>query len=272
MRTAPAILAVPVVAALWACHPKPPAASSAPSAPSALKALSIADAPAPANDAIPLVTGNGYPPFTDESLPGRGLATTVVETIFRANGIPFTLTFLPWNRAEKGTESGRYLGTFPYVRTPEREALFDYSDPIYRVLVQVYVPKGKSFELNHPAGLAGKSVCKPQGYALEDDLKPLVESGKLKLESPADLDTCIKMMKAGRVDTVTENNIVFWDAVQRLYGTTNDFEALPYPLADNRLYFIVSKKHPDGQRILDLFNKALRDLKKAGTLPHLDTL
>lgn len=76
--------------------------------------------PACAAEQFALVTGEDYPPFADPRLPGGGLATILVRQVVAALGATARVDFLPWRRGYEDTLRGRYDGTFPYVRTPER--------------------------------------------------------------------------------------------------------------------------------------------------------
>ena len=49
-----------------------------------------------------------WPPYTGETLPGKGIATEIVVTALRRAGYETQVTFVPWKRALKGTIDGTY--------------------------------------------------------------------------------------------------------------------------------------------------------------------
>ena len=73
---------------------------------------------------LDLVTGNDFAPFTGEDLPQGGMLTELVLRSFKAMGLGYDVRFVPWKRGYDGVVAGKFLGTFPYVRTPEREQEF----------------------------------------------------------------------------------------------------------------------------------------------------
>jgi len=71
------------------------------------------------------------------------------------------MKFLPWKRGYADTEkNGKYVGTFPYVKNQEREALFLYSQPLFLERVRLFSRNGTPKDQNWN----GKSVCVPLGY------------------------------------------------------------------------------------------------------------
>ncbi len=75
-----------------------------------------------AGQSVRLVTGNDYKPFTDQSLPQGGMITAIVNQIFIKMGYIPEIEFLSLSRGYSLSSRGAVLGTFPYVKTPERLA------------------------------------------------------------------------------------------------------------------------------------------------------
>lgn len=219
---------------------------------------------APVAGTLTFVTGNGYAPFSDESLPGGGIATTHVDAIFARAGLAHTIKFLPWSRAERLVEGGHFAGAFPYTKTPERERHFLYSDPVYKVKVRLFALSSAGIKVTQPSDLAGRTICRPLGYAWEADLKHLIDAGVVKTDAPPDMDSCLRMLKAGRVDAIIESEQVFWPTLDHLFpGERAAFAMLELSVAEHTLHFIVPKAHPRAAEILGVFNDGLRSVKNA---------
>ena len=123
---------------------------------------------APAHaESFELVIGDDYPPFVDQGLPNYGLATDIVQTTFRHMGHDTTLVFKPWQRGYEDVASGKYLGTFPYSKNPEREKSFHYSVPLYTFRQFFFTWADSSFAPTSYDDLKGHSVCVPVGYSLQ---------------------------------------------------------------------------------------------------------
>lgn len=113
---------------------------------------------------LALTSGNDYAPFADQDLPGGGLATRVVRAVFERLGEPIRIDWLPWKRGYALTLEGRYAATFPYIHSPEREALFHYSEPIFVGKSYLYTLKTRPLVLSE-AGLrvAARYACRSVG-------------------------------------------------------------------------------------------------------------
>jgi polar amino acid transport system substrate-binding protein len=251
---------------LAACNSPRPSGKSAESAGTSSSAAFLQS-----DATIHLATGNDYLPFSDESLPGRGLATQLVEAVLSRASIPYTIDFTAWNRAEKGVESGRWIATFPYIRTPEREAKFVYSEPMFRITTQLFVRLGSTLKVEKLDDLEGLTLCKPIGYAVEETLVPLVIAGKVKVETTPDMEACLRMLRAGRVDAIPESEYTFWPTVDKLFaGDVGGFEVLDYVIQESTLHLIVSRKNPQADRLLEIFDATLREMRSNGELQRLD--
>jgi polar amino acid transport system substrate-binding protein len=251
---------------LAACRSPRPLSKSGESAVTSSSAASLQG-----DATVHLATGNDYLPFSDESLPSRGLATQLVESVLARAGIPYTVDFTAWNRAEKGVESGRWIATFPYIRSPEREAKFFYSEPMFRITTQLFARLGSNLRIEKLNDLEGLKLCKPIGYAVEATLVPLVLAGKVKVETTPDMEACLRMLRAGRVDAIPESEYTFWPTVDKLFaGDVGGFEVLDFVIQESTLHLIVSRKNPQADRLLEIFNATLREMRANGDLEGLD--
>jgi len=83
-------------------------------------------------DLVNLVTGNGYPPFTDKTLPQGGLITALVRQAFVSVGTDVDIAFRPWKRGYVETLKGIQDGTFPYIKNENRLQEMMYSEAILK--------------------------------------------------------------------------------------------------------------------------------------------
>lgn len=258
---------------------------AAPVRPTALEAQSgpapgMAPAPAPYTG-LDLVTGGDYAPYTGEDLPGGGLVTELVRRAFAAGGRRYDVRFMPWKRGYDGVVSGRFLATFPYVRTPEREREVLFSDPVVEVRQFVYLSKRSAMDF-HGRGAAGDSggdsggvtdfrgraVCQPVGYALPGELEALVQQGLLTRHTPSDLGACMRMVAAGRADALVIDEYSAADAIARA-GLADDIRASERPFAVVTLHLVVGRATPGAEATVAAFNDGLKMLKQQGVYRQL---
>lgn len=219
----------------------------------------------PLDSTLDLVTGNDFAPFTGETLPQGGLLTEVVQRAFKAVGLSYEVRFMPWKRGYDGVVAGKFLATFPYVRTPEREAEVLYSDPMLEVRQLVYLHEQSPMQFRSPEDFKGRSICAPAGYALPAELTALAAAGELTRESPADLPACVRMAASGRVDAFIIDEFTGQAAVTRA-AAENDIRVAEQPYARVGQHLVVSRTNPEAPAVLAAFNTGLKKLKDSGTL------
>lgn len=224
---------------------------------------------------IRLLTGSNYAPFTDQSWPGNGMAYELVNAAFEEapSPLPFSITWEnDWSKhLFPMLDSKEFDMGFPWLK-PDCDALpdnercknFHFSDPIFDILVLLYVNKDRPFTFETDADIHGKTLCRPKGYFVHDldapdrqwltrDLITLVQA-----ESP---DACFELLRDGKVDAVTVNEFLGAGKLKEM-GLKDRIEPLPRPLASQSLHVIISKRHWRGTSNLYRFNAGLAKLKQ----------
>lgn len=218
--------------------------------------------------AVELVTGNNYFPYTDERIPGGGLASVLVKAVFEQMGLQANLTFASWPDGYQATKEGRYLATFPYIRTQEREAEFLYSDELFAVRPHVFMNYRNAPGLTQPSDLAGKILCVPQGWGVDDYLKDVVASGQLRVYDKTSVVGCFKLLRDGKVDAIS---------IDRRLGTAGAravkqgawFKVRRLTIDSSPNYLIIPRSLPGAQEWMDRFNEAKNELRMNGTIARL---
>lgn len=245
--------------------------------PTAGQALERGAEPAPAPyTGLDLVTGGDYAPFTGEELPGGGLVTDLARRAFAMSGRRYDVRFMPWRRGYDGVVAGRFLATFPYVRTPEREQEVLFSDPVIEVRQFVYMSNrtAMAFDgrlVSGPRGLEGfhgRTVCQPVGYALPPELETLVGQGQLARQTPSDLGACVRMVATGRADALVIDEYSAAAAIARS-GLADDIRVSQHPYAVVTFHLVIGRATPGAETTLAAFNDGLKALKAQGVYREL---
>ncbi|PWC33119.1 transporter substrate-binding domain-containing protein [Azospirillum sp. TSO35-2] len=223
--------------------------------------------PAP-HTGLDLVTGTDYAPFTSEDLPGGGMVTEMVRRAFAATGRQYEVRFLPWKRGYDGVVTGRFLATFPYVRTPDREREVLFSDPVIEVRQFVYLSNRSAMAFRGwgDGGLddfRGRAVCAPVGYALPPILDQMVRRGDLQRQTPSDLGACVRMVATGRADALVIDEYSGGEAVARS-GLADDIRVAERPFDVVTLHLVVGRDTPGAAETIAAFNGGLAALKADG--------
>jgi polar amino acid transport system substrate-binding protein len=216
---------------------------------------------------VSLVSGDDYLPYADRKLPEGGMATELVKKAFAEVKMDVKLDWQPWARGYDETKQGNFAGTFPYFKSAEREKEMIYSDIMIKLVDRVFTKAGaKKFTFADAAGFAGSSICVPIGWAQPATLAPLIKSGQIKLQSPKDISTCVKLVEADRVDFfVTEEANGKASIAAAGVAPGSVVLASAPPVSENGLYFVASRNVPASKDLVAAFNKGLDALRKNGT-------
>lgn len=205
-----------------------------------------------------LTTGQ-YAPLIGEDEPEYGVTAAIVTAALKVSGIDTKLIFLPWRRGYFETEAGHYTGTFPYVKNQERVALFLFSEPFFADRIRLFARDGT----NKDQDWNGKSVCVPKGYDITH-MKSFRSQYAIRLENPSEMKNCFLMLKQGHVDAVWSSELVGVNAIKSIYHAK--ISTLDIDVANDVGYcLIVSRKLPDGEKWIKLFDYGLAQIKKDGT-------
>ncbi|MGV6805100.1 MAG: peptidoglycan-binding protein LysM [Ruegeria sp.] len=239
-----------------------------------------AESPAIRDRQLLLITGGNYAPFTDESLPNRGLYTNLVETALlraapeQAYKIQFvndwsshldllmpTLAFdatFPWSRpnceaAESLSENDR-----------NRCATYNFSNPFYEVVDTFFSRDGSGYEtaLSY-ADFVGTTICRPEGWSTSHmDAVGLYEPA-ITLIRPVDPDECFHAVMDGRADIVAIEAHLAVETIGRL-GYEHKIVENPNLAAIKSLNVMTHKDNPDGEAILETLNQGLAIMQQSG--------
>lgn len=228
----------------------------------------LAPLPAAAAAAVPLrlATGDDYPPFTGRSLPGGGLITEIVTRVLQAMGRSPQIVWLPWRRGYVEAASGDVFGTFPYIRTPERERQFLFSAPLLEVTNRVFVRRDAQLSFERVEDLSGARGCMMLGGAHPRALQALIDAGRITVEAPDSLASCFRMLQAGRVDFVSINEWVAPYAAREALGHEDMVRPIGPPIEVLTQHLIVARSLPGAQVFIAQFDAALAKLRHSGDI------
>lgn len=202
------------------------------------------------------LTGNDYAPYTDEKLPDGGFATELVTAVLTGMGESPRIRFFPWKRGYQMTMSGEALGTFPYVRNPDREAEMLFSEPLYHDISRIFSAKARPLAYNDVESLKGKTFCNPTGYVVYPEIKGLLDAKELRLQDPADMSGCLKSLDVGRADFIISSSSVV-TALSADLGLSGKFAAAEKPFRENASYLLIGKNTAGGPAFMAKFNASL---------------
>jgi len=239
-----------------------------------------AEPAAPAVKPIGFVTGNGYAPFADETLPGGGMMTQLVEmAIFRADpGIPYNLTFInDWQaHVDALLPSGAYDLSFPWIR-PDCESTgmlspgdqarcndFVFSGPFYEIVDGFFAMRDSGLgSATKFADFEGKRICRPEGFTTGVLESAGLTAATITLTRPVEATDCFRALAAGEVDLVSIDAEVGDSALAEL-GLTAKVEQNPHLMTLLSLHVIAHKSNARAVEMIGQLDAGLIEMYESG--------
>lgn len=222
-----------------------------------------------AAEAYSLVTGDSYFPYVSNSMPSGGWSKAVIMAVFDNMNIQPNVDVFPWARGYKYALENKYLGTFPYVYTEQRNREFLFSEPINAVPVSVYVSAQSG--ITGLDDLKRKILCLPFGYTLDAQLDSVLTELQIVINNARDAETCIKQVKYGRSDFGLINGYFSEDDLRDKFSSLNEIHVLSEEVAKVPLHFIISRTMDNAVQHMREFNTALKRIEQNGIRHKIDT-
>ncbi|AYG46967.1 amino acid ABC transporter substrate-binding protein [Pseudomonas sp. Leaf58] len=222
--------------------------------------------PAPAHDKLRLVADN-WPPFTDASMPGGGLATSIVSTALARAGYPSAVEEAPWARALLGVSEGRYDVLINAWYNDARANIGQFSEAYLTNRIRLLQRKGEAFRFTRQSDLYPYSIAVVRDYAYSPEF-----DGDTRLRKVAvrNFSSAVRMLAAGRVNLAVEDEYVARYSLQREPQAVRDGVMLVEPpLGENSLHILVSLKNPEHEQIVARFERAIAAMKADGSYARL---
>jgi polar amino acid transport system substrate-binding protein len=233
-----------------------------------------------AQEPFAIVTGNGYAPFADETLPGGGMMTQLVEmAVFRADpAIAYNLSFInDWQaHIDALLPSGAYDLSFPWVR-PNCEAPqmlspgdqtrcndFEFSSPFYEIVDGFFATRDSGLlSVTSYADFDGKRICRPEGYTTGVLDAAGLMAPAITLMRSEDVEDCFRALSAGEVDLVSVDTEVGDSTLAKL-GLIASVGQNPHLSTILSLHVIAHKSNPRAVDMLRQLDAGMVEMYESG--------
>ncbi len=209
-----------------------------------------------------------WPPMVTETMADFGKHARRVTEIFNAMGYHVKFDFLSWPQSMELTRRGEYVGTFPWLKTPDRAR--DFLVPRYPI-AQSY-QKGFYKKTRFPQGLDVNRFedlltlgVRPVAIASYWQKDEFIRLG-IEADIVANPESAWRFLDAGRADILFEEEEVGWLDLIRILGpdATQTF-VTTQPVTTDPLFLLFSSNHPDGPRLKRKF-EAFMDTAKGQSI------
>jgi polar amino acid transport system substrate-binding protein len=215
-----------------------------------------------AGEVIALAIGD-WEPYTSSTNPKGKLLEKVVTEAFKLEGIDVKYEYYPWKRSKQDVEDGLSIGTFPWNRTPEREALFVFNKVSLIKDEGVYFHlKSTPFKWNTLDDLKNYAV----GVTLGLKQVEIYKKNGIRASVVATEDQIFKMMLSNRIEVYQTTKAVGYTAINKLFPPDQAklFTHHPKPVETDDFYVMFSKTNPKSQAYADRLDAGLKKLMASG--------
>jgi len=213
---------------------------------------------------VDIVFGTGeWAPYTSAKIEDYGIFTEIVSAACKAANLTFTYKFYPWKRCEVNLQNGELFAIFPYMKTPERESIFNFSDSVMENNMVMFYRKSVNKNINWKTFEDFKEykIGGVLGYWYETEFK---NANLIMDYASSDSQNLIKLAN-GRIDYAASEDLVGWDVIIKEFpDSKNDFATVKKPLKTGSLYIMVSKDYPNSDELLKRFNQGLSIIRTNG--------
>ncbi|MBI9092360.1 MAG: transporter substrate-binding domain-containing protein [Desulfobacterium sp.] len=226
-----------------------------------LTLLAISLSPAVAKN-FELVTGE-WAPYISEEMQDGGPTAIIVSEVLKAAGHTVSFKYMPWRRTEVMTQKGKAVGTFPWTSTTEFEKTCFLSTPIAHQKMVFFYMKDKLGDWDYTGyeQLKKLKVGGSDGYTYIE----LFKNAGVTIEKAPDNLSSLKKLVHGRLDVVPESQLVGWQTIRtQMADAESKLASSKTPLFVKPLHLMVSKSHPDGQALIDAYEKGFEIIKGNG--------
>lgn len=206
-----------------------------------------------------------YPPFSivDKNGKADGFSVELLRAALAAMGRKVVFRTGPWDEVRGWLERGE-IQALPLVgRTPEREALFDFTVPYMTLHGAIVVCDGES-GIRDLEDLRGRRVAVMKGDNAEEYLRRK-ERG-IDIHTTPTFEIALKELAAGQYDAVVMQRLVALRLIQQT-GLT-ELRVLDRPIEGFKQDFCFAVRRSD-RETLALLNEGLSIVMADGTYRHL---
>ncbi|WP_152612685.1 LysM peptidoglycan-binding domain-containing protein [Leisingera sp. ANG-M7] len=231
---------------------------------------------------IKMVSGNGWEPFTGESLKGGGMLVRLATTALNRGGNDreYNLSFVDDWKAHFDTllPLGAFDVSIAWYKpadcsnlentdadTKYRCTQLNFSLPIYESVSAHWTMADNPYaNIKDYADYAGAKICRPEGWSLAELSGEGLVEPVISLVHPSSAVECIRKLVSGEADMALLD-LEAGDAAVREVAEAEGKVQLNSNLSQlQAIHFVTHKTNPRGRVYLTLLNKGLNEMRESG--------
>ncbi|MFV3306519.1 substrate-binding periplasmic protein [Pseudomonas sp. NY15181] len=210
-----------------------------------------------------------WAPYVGPDLPGRGLASRILDEALALNGDKAELVFLPWQRALNETREGRFDALMPAYLSADRSRDFYTSMPLLDSQLGFFRRRDHAVSIvpGDLDSLRPYRIGVVRGYVNQSAFDAADYLNKEVVSS--DWQNLEKLLR-GRIDLAVADRYTGYQLLaQNAPALRDQLVFVEPPLDIKPLYVLVPRKRPEGEALAASLDRSLRTLRRSGRLQQL---
>lgn len=193
-----------------------------------------------------------------------GLSVEVVRELLRRTGDSGTIYMVPWARGYMRAQSSANVGLFVTVRTPEREALFQWVGPLLSTTTSFYARRGSGLHIDSlERARQTATIGVPRDWYSQQYLE---REGFSNLHLVSKPHSMLEMVLYGRIPLMVYEDQLLPSLMAELGASMTDLER-HYSFMHSSSYIVFSLQ--TDARVVNRWQAALDDMRSDGSLARL---
>ena len=203
-----------------------------------------------------------WAPFYGPELEDQGFVSALSRAAFERAGYQAGLEFMPWARAMLEVEQGDRDVVLGAYYTEDRAETFLFSDEIHTTRVGLVARRDTGIsEFRSLRDLQDYTIGYGRGWATSEAFD---EAEYLDKEAADNNVLNVRKLYAGRIDMIAMNFDRFRRIAKEEGFDPAEAVFLSPALQSSGLYLMVSRTIPDGEKLVDDFNRGLAKIRADG--------
>ena len=212
------------------------------------------------------LTNGEWQPFLSKDVPHHGFASHIVTEAFALVGVEVEYGFFPWKRSMKLAREGTWDGSAIWGTSEERLQNFHFTDAVVPTTYVFFHLKTTAFDWDDYDDLGDLKVGGTVEYSYSNAFEAAEAAGVFRTIRGRSDEVSLKNLLKGRIDVFPGAVMVTYEQIR---DTFSEQEAALFthhakPIVNKPLFVLLNKDVPGNERMRDLFNEGLRQLKASG--------
>lgn len=228
-----------------------------------LVSIALGTLPGRAGDRCVHVATLDWEPYIGERLVANGFGGALLREAFRRAGCEVDFTFMPWVRALKDVELGKYDAVGFGYRSAARQATYIYSVPYAESVLGFARLRGSDAAFDSLEDLAPYRIGVVRGFVNTPEFDSLENLHKEEVKNER---MNVKKLLNGRVDLIVIDEFILQHLLQTQFpDRVGDVEFLEPPLAVHPLHLMFTRQRASSASLVHDFDRAIEAMQADGT-------